>query len=193
MALFQALCSFLIQKGLYFQSKRPNFIPIENEQWEILKLVQCFLDIPLVRICQFSFYRRHLSQENIWQKLKIFVIYFFTKKSNKTFELYRTFKFWSKCQNESSREREKIVQGPFVGPTEIFKILRFEISRVFSPEEVRNVQGTEEFVRAIKKFEKLSIRVFKSQLCLSLCLHLVLFSSCLCDLFFHCHFHFHYN
>ena len=32
MALFQALCSFLIQKGLYFQSKRPNFIPIGTEQ-----------------------------------------------------------------------------------------------------------------------------------------------------------------
>ena len=28
MALFQALCSFLIQKGVCFQSKRPNFIPI---------------------------------------------------------------------------------------------------------------------------------------------------------------------
>ena len=34
----------------------------------------------------------------------------------------------------------------------------------FLPKEVRNVQGTEEFVRAIKKFEKLSIRVFESKL-----------------------------
>ena len=34
----------------------------------------------------------------------------------------------------------------------------------FLPKEVRNVQGTEEFVRAIEKFEKLSIRVFESQL-----------------------------
>ena len=32
------------------------------------------------------------------------------------------------------------------------------------PKEVRNVQGTEEFVRAIENFEKLSIRVFESQL-----------------------------
>ena len=32
MALFQVLCSFLIQKGLYFQSKKPNFIPIGTEQ-----------------------------------------------------------------------------------------------------------------------------------------------------------------
>ena len=47
----------------------------------------------------------------------------------------------------------------FVRPTEIF-----EISRVFLPKEVRNVQGTEEFVGAIEKFEKLSIRVFESQL-----------------------------
>ena len=38
----------------------------------------------------------------------------------------------------------------------------FEISRVFLPKEVRNVQGNEEFVRAIEKFEKLSIRVFES-------------------------------
>ena len=34
----------------------------------------------------------------------------------------------------------------------------------FLPKEVRNVQGTEEFVRAIEKFEKLSSRVFESQL-----------------------------
>ena len=40
----------------------------------------------------------------------------------------------------------------------------FEISRVFLPKEVRNVQGTKEFARAIEKFEKLSIRVFESQL-----------------------------
>ena len=33
----------------------------------------------------------------------------------------------------------------------------------FLPKEVRNVQGTEEFVGAIEKFEKLSIRVFESQ------------------------------
>ena len=59
------------------------------------------------------------------------------------------------------REREEIVQGSnnFLGPTEIF-----EISRAFLPKEVRNAQGTEEFVRAIDKFEKLSIRVFESQL-----------------------------
>ena len=30
----------------------------------------------------------------------------------------------------------------------------------FLPKEVRNVQGTEEFVWAIEKFQKLSIRVF---------------------------------
>ena len=34
----------------------------------------------------------------------------------------------------------------------------------FLPKEVRNVQGTEEFFRAIEKFEKLSIRAFESQL-----------------------------
>ena len=34
----------------------------------------------------------------------------------------------------------------------------------FLPKEVRYVQGTEEFVRTIEKFEKLSIRVFESQL-----------------------------
>ena len=34
----------------------------------------------------------------------------------------------------------------------------------FLPKEVHNVQGIEEFVRAIEKFEKLSIRVFESQL-----------------------------
>ena len=32
MALFQALCLFLFQKGFYFQSKRPNLIPIGTEQ-----------------------------------------------------------------------------------------------------------------------------------------------------------------
>ena len=38
--------------------------------------------------------------------------------------------------------------------------------RIFLPKvkEVRNVQGTEEFVRAIEKSDKLSIRVFESQL-----------------------------
>ena len=46
----------------------------------------------------------------------------------------------------------------------IFEISRFEISRVFLPKVVRNVQGTEEFVRAIEKFKKLSSRVFESQL-----------------------------
>ena len=34
----------------------------------------------------------------------------------------------------------------------------------FLPKEVRSVQGIEEFVRAIEKFKKLSIRVFESQL-----------------------------
>ena len=38
----------------------------------------------------------------------------------------------------------------------------------FLPKEVRNVQGSEEFVRAIEKFEKLSIRAFENQLYLSL-------------------------
>ena len=33
-ALFQTLCSFLIQKGLYFQSERPNFISIGTEHLE---------------------------------------------------------------------------------------------------------------------------------------------------------------
>ena len=53
------------------------------------------------------------------------------------------------------------VQGSnnFFRPNEIF-----EISRVFLPKDLRNVQGIEEFVRAIEKFEKLSIRVFESQL-----------------------------
>ena len=57
------------------------------------------------------------------------------------------------------REREEIVQGSnnFVQPTEIF-----EISSVFLPKEVHKVQGTEEFVRAIEKFEKLSVQVFES-------------------------------
>ena len=60
----------------------------------------------------------------------------------------------------------EIVQGPnnFVRPNEIFEISRFEISRVFLPKDLRNVQGIEEFVRAIEKFGKLSIRVFESQL-----------------------------
>ena len=49
-------------------------------------------------------------------------------------------------------------------PRSIFEISRFEISRVFLPKEVRNVQGTKEFARPIEKFEKLSIRVFESQL-----------------------------
>ena len=52
----------------------------------------------------------------------------------------------------------------FVRPTEIFDIARFEILRDFLHKEVRNVQGTKEFVRAIKKFEKLSIRILESQL-----------------------------
>ena len=93
-------------------------------------------------------------------------MFFLTKKSNKTFELYRTFEFWLKCEKESSREREEFDQGSnnFVRPNEIFETSRFEISRAFLPKEVRNVQETEEFVRPIEKFEKLSIRVFESQL-----------------------------
>ena len=55
MALFQVLCSFLIQKGLYFQSKKPNFIPIGTEQQKILKLVQGFPYIPLGLISQLRF------------------------------------------------------------------------------------------------------------------------------------------
>ena len=94
-------------------------------------------------------------------------MYFFTKKSNKTFE---RFEFWPKCSNEISREREEIVQGSknFVRPTEIFEISRFEISRVFLPKEVRNVQGTEELVRAIEKFENCSY--YKKKFVLQLCL-----------------------
>ena len=46
----------------------------------------------------------------------------------------------------------------------IFEISGFETLRGFLPKEVRNVQEAEEFVRAIEKFEKLSIRVFESQL-----------------------------
>ena len=54
MALFQTLCSILIQKDLYFQSKRPNFIPIATEQSEIFKLVRGFLNIPLGWPCQWQ-------------------------------------------------------------------------------------------------------------------------------------------
>ena len=80
MALFHAFCSFLIQKGPYFQSKRPNFIPIGTEQWEILKLVQSFLDIPLGLICQFSFYGAIFLKKTSGEKLKTFVTYFFYQK-----------------------------------------------------------------------------------------------------------------
>ena len=120
---------------------------------------------PLNLFVSFRFTGAIFLEKTSDEKLKTFVMYFFGKNLNKTFELYRTFEFWSKSYNESSREREEIVQvsNNFVRPTEIF-----EISRVFWPKKVCNVQGTEEFVPAIKKFEKLSIRVFESQLYLKL-------------------------
>ena len=65
------------------------------------------------------------------------------------------------------REREEIVQesNNFVRPTEIY-----EISRVFFfPKQTRNVQGTEEFVRSVEKFENLSTRVLGSQLYVVCC------------------------
>ena len=108
-------------------------------------------------ICRFSFYGHHLSQENVWRKTKNFCDVFFLTKS---------FRILVEMLNISSREWEEIVQGSnnFVQPTKIFEISRFEISRVFLPKEVHNVQGTEEFVWGIRKFEKLSIWVFESQL-----------------------------
>ena len=66
-------------------------------------------------------------------------MYFFTKKSSKTFELWN-FRILAEMFKTKVRENErKSVQGSnsFVRPTEIF-----EISRVFLPKEVRNVQGT---------------------------------------------------
>ena len=51
------------------------------------------------------------------------------------------------------------------GLTILFDLPRYSrYLEFFLPKEVRNVQGTEEFVGAIEKFEKLSIRVFESQL-----------------------------
>ena len=65
------------------------------------------------------------------------------------------------------REREEIVKGSnnFVRPIEIFEISRFEISRAFLRKEVRNVQGTKEFVQAFKKFRdkvktKIPVKIF---------------------------------
>ena len=78
MAFFQALCSFLIQKGLYFQSKRPNFISIRTEKWDILKLVQGVLDMDL--FVSFRFTGAIFLKKTSDQKLKTFVMYFFNQK-----------------------------------------------------------------------------------------------------------------
>ena len=80
MALFQALCSFLIQKGLYFQTKRPNFIPIGTEQWEILKLVQGFSISSLDLFVSFRFTGAIFLKKTYDEKLKTFVTYFFYQK-----------------------------------------------------------------------------------------------------------------
>ena len=58
--------------------------------------------------------------------------------------------FWP---NVKTKVRENERSNNFVRPTEICKI-----SRVILPKEVRNGQGTEEFVLAIKTFEKLRIQ-----------------------------------
>ena len=58
---------------------------------------------------------------------------------------------------QENERKLSIGSNNFIRPTDIFKILRFEISRDFLPKEVRNIQGTKEFVQAIEKFKKLSI------------------------------------
>ena len=163
MALFQVLCSFLIQNGLYFQSKRPNFITIGTEQWDILKLVQGFLDIPLWLICQFSFYERYLSQENIWRKTKNFCDIFLPKNRMKSSHFIEFSNFGRNVKTKVRKNDRKSSTGPTI-LFDLPRYSRYRDSRVFLLKEVRNVQRTEEFVRAIEKLEKLSIRVFESQL-----------------------------
>ena len=109
-------------------------------------------------ICQFSLNRHHPSLESIWWVLLDIILLpiNWIKRSN-----FQTFKLWPKCYDKSLRQREEIIQmsNNFVQST---VISRFELPRVFSPKIVRNDQGTEEFIGAIEKFEKSSIRVFRS-------------------------------
>ena len=219
MALFQAFCLFLIQKGLYFP-----FLTSFSDEPVVYCLIYLFV-VPTARIfsrgvhsffsneavdlCLFlihaetvfrgtpyfvarslfdnpfsgSFKAFHFSAKDLFvsfhfmgviflkktsdEKLKTFVVYFFTKKLNKTFELYN-FRILAEMLKRkferTSGNRPRVQQFCSTNRDIRDTVSRFEISRVFLPKEVRNVQGTEEFVRAIEKFEKLSIRVFESQL-----------------------------
>ena len=89
--------------------------------------------------CPIKFFLKKTSDE----KLKTIVMYYFTKKSN-----VRTFEFWPKCYIDSLREPEETIErsNNFVRPTEIF-----EISRVFLPKEVRNVQGLKNLFELSKR------------------------------------------
>ena len=108
-------------------------------------------------ICQFSFYGHHLSEENVWRKTKNFCDVFFLTKS------FRILAEMLKHKFERMRGNRPRVQQFCSTYQDIWDIKIRDI-KSFLPKEVHNVQGTEEFVRGIRNFEKLSILVFESQL-----------------------------
>ena len=91
--------------------------------------------------------------------------YFVYNKSNETFELsdFRISRNVSTKVGDNERKSSK-------GPKILFDLPRYSRYRgldyreFFLPNIVRNDQWTKEFVRAIQKFGKLSIRVFESLL-----------------------------
>ena len=130
--------SLFVQEGLDFQSKTPYFV------------ASFLFDNPFSR----SFKALHFSAKDLFISFpKNFCDVFLPKNRIKRSN-FRTFEFWP---NVKTKVRENERSNNFVRPTEICKI-----SRVILPKEVRNGQGTEEFVLAVETFEKLSIRVLES-------------------------------
>ena len=123
-----------VQEGLDFQSKTPYFV------------ATFLFHSPFSR----SFKALHFSARDLCISFRKNFCDVFLPKNRIKRSNFRTFEFWP---NVKTKVRENERSKNFVRPTEICKILR-----VILPKEVRNGQGTEEFVVAIKTFEKLRIQ-----------------------------------
>ena len=98
------------------------------------------------------------------EKLKASVLYFFLPKNWLKRSNLKTFEFgWN--LKAKVRENERVHQ--FCSTYSRYQESRYR--EFFCLKKARNVQGTEELVRAIGKFKKLNIRVFESQLYLYVC------------------------
>ena len=84
--------SFLHQKSLYFQSKRPDFIPIEAKQREILKLIHGFFNITLGLDGRYSGDEKFHSSNDI-------IILIFNRTEYSFGKNISIIHIWSRCGN----------------------------------------------------------------------------------------------